>query len=354
MKKLLKDLSLLNGIPSQETQVRKYMAEVMKPDADEIHYDNLGSIIAKKTGKESGPRIMVAGHMDEVGFLVTRITDEGYVKFTPAGGWWSQVMLAQQLEITTNEGKRIRGVIGAKAPHILTPEERNKPVDIDKMYIDVGVKDKEAAEKLGIRVGDMITPYIQPTVLGDDKYYLGKAWDNRVGCAAAIEVLQRLKDGDHPNVYYGVGTVQEEVGLKGAKTSSHHIDPDIGIAVDTTISDDFPGGDKQTVLGGGVGIMVRDSSMIGHKDLRDFVLKVADENEINYQLTHLGRGGTDGGNIHVAHSGVPSIALVIPVRYIHSHTSVMHEDDYNAMVDLIEALVKALDADAVEKITYDA
>ncbi len=353
MNQLLKDLSLLNGIPSQEKEVRQYMADVMKNDADDITTDNLGSIIAKKTGQQDGPKIMVAGHMDEVGFIVTRITDEGYIKFTPAGGWWSQVMLAQQLDITTNEGKRIRGVIGAKAPHILTPEERKKPVEMDKMFIDVGVKDKEEAQALGIRTGDMITPHIEPTVLGNDKYYLGKAWDNRVGCAAAIDVLKRLKDSSHPNVYYGVGTVQEEVGLRGAKTSSHHINPDIGIAVDTTISDDFPGGDKQSVLGGGVGIMIRDSSMIGHKDLRDFVIDVADKNDIKYQLTHLGRGGTDGGNIHIAHSGVPSIALVVPVRYIHSHTSIMHEDDYANMVNLIEALVKALDHDAVQKITYD-
>jgi len=354
MHKLLKDLSMLNGIPSQEKQVRDYMEKTMKNDAEEITFDNLGSIIAKKTGDKNGPRIMVAGHMDEVGFMVTKITDEGYIKFIPAGGWWSQVMLAQQLEITTSEGKRIRGVIGAKAPHILTPEERKKPVEIDDMYIDIGVKDKEAAEKTGIRLGDMVTPYIESVTMADPKYYLGKAWDNRVGCAAAIDALKNLKGKNHPNIYYGVGTVQEEVGLRGATTSAYKIEPDIGIAVDTTICHDFPKGSKETELGKGVGIMISDSSMVGHKGLRDFVLNIADENEIPYQLTTLKRGGTDGGKIHLARTGAPSIALALPVRYLHSHTSIMHEDDYNALIKLLDKLLEKLDRDTVNRITYDS
>ncbi len=353
MNKLLKDLSMLNGIPSQEKQVRVYMNDAMKNDADEISFDNLGSIIAKKTGDANGPKIMVAGHMDEVGFMVTKITDEGYVKFIPAGGWWSQVMLAQQLEITLSNGKRIRGVTGAKAPHILTPEERKKPVEIDDMYIDIGVKDKEAAEKLGIKVGDMITPYIESVQLSDPKYYLGKAWDNRVGCAAAIDTLKHLKGKDHPNIYYGVGTVQEEVGLRGAGTSAYKIAPDIGIAVDTTICHDFPGGSKETELGKGVGIMVSDSSMIGHKGLRDFVLEVAEKFDIPYQLTHLKRGGTDGGKMHLAKTGAPTIALALPIRYLHSHTSIMHEDDYTALIKLLDKLMESLDKETVERITYD-
>jgi len=353
MHRILKDMSMLNGIPSQEKQVRDYMKKQMEKDA-KVSFDNLGSIIAEKIGDPQGPRVMVAGHMDEVGFMVTKITDEGYIKFIPAGGWWSQVMLAQQMEITIKDGKRIRGVIGAKAPHILTPEERKKPVDIEDMYLDIGVTDKEEAEKTGIRLGDMITPYIETTELSNKKYYLGKAWDNRVGCAAAVDTLHRLREQKHPNIYFGVGTVQEEVGLRGATTSAFSVNPDIGIAVDTTIAYDFPKGSKETELGKGVGIMISDSSMVGHKGLRDFVIDVAEKNDIPYQLTHLKRGGTDGGKIHITRAGVPSIALCVPVRYLHSHTSIMHEDDYNALVDLIEAVVKVLDKDTVEKITYDS
>ncbi len=348
---ILKEMSMLNGIPGNEKQVRAYMNNKMK-DISEVSFDNLGSIIAKKVGNTDGPRIMVAGHMDEVGFMVTTITKEGYVKFTPAGGWWSQVMLAQQMVITTCDDTEIRGVIGAKAPHILTVEERAKPVAMDKMYLDLGVENKEEAVKLGIKPGDMITPYIEAIKMSNEKYLLGKAWDNRVGCAAAIEVLENLQGKKHENIYYGVGTVQEEVGLRGAKTSSHKIQPDIGIALDTTIAYDFPGGDKNTELGKGVGIMFKDSSMIGHKGLRDYVVGLCDKENIPYQLTFLERGGTDGGAIHMSHIGAPSISLCLPVRYLHSHTSIVHQDDYDAMVKIVTLLVKSLDRETVNKITY--
>lgn len=342
---------MLKGIPGNERLVREYMSEKMDGLA-KVSFDNLGSIIGEKVGQENGPKIMVAGHMDEVGFLVTTITDEGYIKFTPAGGWWSQVMLAQQFIITTKDGKEIRGVIGAKPPHILSPEDRKKPVDMKNMFLDIGVEDKDEAKDLGIRPGDMITPYIEVTELTNKNFLLGKAWDNRVGCAAAIDVLNNLKDEKHDNRYYAVGTVQEEVGLRGAKTSAHKIQPDIGIALDTTIAFDFPKGSKNTELGKGVGIMFKDSSMVGHKGLRDYVLDLCEEKNIPYQLTYLERGGTDGGSIHMNAEGAPTIALCVPVRYLHSHTSIMHKKDYDAMVRLVTEMVKGLDQETVEKITY--
>jgi len=350
MKNRLMELSMLNGVPGNERQVREYMKQEMAGKAT-VSFDNLGSVIGEKVGNKNGPKIMVAGHMDEVGFLVTTITDEGYVKFTPAGGWWSQVMLAQQMTITTSSGKEVRGVIGAKAPHILTPEERKKPVDMKAMYLDLGVENKEEAVKLGIKPGDMITPFIEAIALANKKYLLGKAWDNRVGCAAAMEVLDDLKD--HDNIYYAVGTVMEEVGLRGAKTATNKILPDIGIALDTTIAFDFPGGDKNTELGKGVGIVFKDGSMVGHKGLRDFTIKCAEEHNIPYQLTYLNSGGTDGGAMHMTASGVPSIALCIPVRYLHSHTSIMHKDDYDAMVKLVKVMVSKLDKETVKEVTFN-
>ncbi len=352
MSKHLEALSMLNAVPGNERQVRSYMKKHLEKHA-KVSYDNLGSIISEKVGDNKGPKIMVAGHMDEVGFLVTTITDEGYVKFTPAGGWWSQVLLAQQLDITTTSGKIIRGVVGAKAPHILSPEERKKPVDIKDMFIDIGVSNKDAALSLGIKPGDMITPHIEFTHLTDEKYLLGKAWDNRVGCAAVLDVMNNLKDKKHPNIYYGVGTVMEEVGLRGATTAAHKINPDIGIALDTTIAFDFPGGNKNTELGKGVGIMFKDGSMVGHKGLRDFVISLCEENEIPYQLTFLERGGTDGGAMHISADGAPSIALCLPVRYLHSHTSIVHQDDYDAMVKLVTLMIEKLDEETVRRITYD-
>ncbi len=351
MHKHLKALTMLNAIPSFEKEVRDYMKATLDGQA-EISTDRLGSFISKHG--DQGPKVMMAGHMDEVGFIVTRITDEGYVKFTPAGGWWSQVMLAQQFNITTQKGKKVRGAIGAKAPHILTPEERKKPVDMDDMFLDIGAKDKETALSFGVNVGDMMTPYIETTVLSDEKYYLGKAFDNRVGCAAVLDVMAHYAKNDHPNELYGVATVQEEVGLRGARTSAYQVAPDIGIAVDTTISHDFPGGSKETQLGKGPAIMIRDSSMIGHKGLRDFVLEIAKTQDIPVQLTSLTRGGTDGGQMHLAKNGAPSIAFCLPVRYLHSHTSMIHEDDYTHLVKLLIAVIDALDAKAVEAITYDA
>ncbi len=349
MANILKDLSMLNAIPGNERQVREYMAKYME-DKAEVSFDNLGSIIGTKIGNENGPKIMLAGHMDEVGFIVTTVTDEGYVKFTSAGGWWSQVMLAQQMTITVNDGSEIRCVIGAKAPHILTPEERAKPVDMKDMYLDLGVDNKDAVLALGVKPGDMITPFIEFKEMSNDQYLLGKAWDNRVGCACAMEVLNNVKK--HDNVYYAVGTVMEEVGLRGAHTAAAKIQPDIGIALDTTIAYDFPGGDKSTKLGNGVGIMVKDSSMIGHKGLRDFVVALCDKENIPYQLTYLERGGTDGGAIHMSGIGAPTIALCLPVRYLHSHTSIVHKGDYEAMLKLATLLVERLDAETVKQITY--
>lgn len=351
MHKILKDLTMCDGIPSIEKEVREYMKDALKDDVS-ITTDGLGSFIS--SDGEHGPKIMIAGHMDEVGFLVTRITDEGYIKFTPAGGWWSQVMLAQQFNITTESSKKIRGTIGAKAPHILTPEERNKPVSMDDMFLDIGAKDKDEAISYGIKPGDMMTPYIETITLENPKYYLGKAFDNRVGCAAVIDVMKTISKKSHPNRIFGVGTVQEEVGLRGAKTSAHLVSPDIGIAVDTTISYDFPGGSKETELGKGPAIMIKDGSMLGHKPLRDFVLGCASEENIPVQLTSLTRGGTDGGQIHLDHDGVPSIALCLPVRYLHSHTSMIHEDDYDNLVKLLLVLVDRLDEKTVEAITYGA
>lgn len=347
----LKRLTMLDGIPSMEKEVRTYMKEALKDDA-EIRFDNIGSFIAK-TG-DLGPKIMVAGHMDEVGFIVTEITKEGYVKFVPAGGWWTQVMLAQQFNITTRTGQKIRGVTGAKAPHILTDEERKKPVDMTDMFIDIGARSKDDVLKRGIQTGDMVTPYIETITLSDEKYYLGKAFDNRVGCAAVIDVIKHFKKHPHPNQLYGVATVQEEVGLRGAKTSAYEVGPDIGLAVDTTISHDFPGGSNETELGSGPAIMIRDSSMIGHQGLREFVLDIAQKEAIPVQLTSLMRGGTDGGQIHLAKSGAPSIAFCLPVRYLHSHTSIIHEDDYTHLVTLLIKVIEALDAPLVQSIIADA
>lgn len=352
MSKLLQQLTMLNGIPANEKQIRKFMENYAKNKSD-IDHDNLGSVIMKKTGTDDSPRIMVSGHMDEIGFIVSEITKEGYVKFIPAGGWWGHVVLSQQFVITTKKSDEIRCVVGSKPPHILEEEERKKVVDLKDMYLDLGINSKEEALGLGISIGDMITPYIEFIKMANPKFMLSKAFDNRIGVALTLEVLDNLQNLQHPNTYYGVGSVQEEVGLRGAGTAAYKIEPDIGIALDVTIANDYPGGSKETELGKGPCLMVFDSSMVGHVGLREFVQKIAEELHIPYQLSYLKRGGTDAGKMHLTKSGCPSIAICLACRYIHSHTSIIHEDDYLNAVRLVTALVERLDRQVVKEITFN-
>ena len=353
---MFKDLTDANGIPGNERAPREVMKKYIAPYADSIETDNLGSLIAKKVGDENGPKIMVAGHLDEVGFMVTQIDDKGFLKFQTVGGWWSQVMLAQRVTITTRSGEEIIGVIGSKPPHILPAEVRNKVVDIKDMFIDIGAASKDEVLGWGIRPGDMVTPYFEFNVMKNDKYLLAKAWDNRIGCAIAIDVMKALKNENHPNILYSVGNVQEEVGLRGAKTSTYKIQPDIGFAVDVGIAGDTPGvtpKESNSKMGAGPQIVVYDASMVSHRGLREFVIDVAEENNIPYQFEALSGGGTDAGSIHVTANGIPALSIGIATRYIHSHAGIFHRDDYENAVKLIVEVIKKLDRDAVNKIIFD-
>ncbi|QFT90129.1 Putative aminopeptidase YsdC [Bacillus sp. THAF10] len=352
---MLKDLTDAKGIPGNEKEPRDVMRKYITPYADEVMTDGLGSLIAKKIGKADGPKVMVAGHLDEVGFMVTHIDDRGFLRFQTVGGWWSQVMLAQRVTIVTSKGD-VTGVIGSKPPHILPAEARKKPVDIKDMFIDIGASSREEAQEWGVRPGDQVVPYFEFTVMNNEKMLLAKAWDNRIGCAIAIDVLKYLKDADLPNVVYGVGTVQEEVGLRGAKTSANLIQPDIGFGVDVGIAGDTPGVTEKEALskmGKGPQIILYDASMVSHKGLRDFVTNVADEMEVPYQFDSVAGGGTDSGAIHLTAQGVPALSITIATRYIHSHAAMLHRDDYENAVKLIGEVIKRLDADTVAKLTFD-
>ncbi|MEX3744697.1 MULTISPECIES: M42 family metallopeptidase [Lysinibacillus] len=353
---MFKDLTDANGIAGNERAPREVMKKYIGPYADLVETDNLGSVIAKKVGDENGPKIMVAGHLDEVGFMVTQIDDKGFIKFQTVGGWWSQVMLAQRVTITTRKGDEIIGVIGSKPPHILPAEVRNKVVDIKDMFIDVGAASKDEVLEWGVRPGDMVTPYFEFNVMKNEKYLLAKAWDNRIGCAIAIDVMKALKNEKHPNILYSVGNVQEEVGLRGAKTATHKIQPDIGFAVDVGVAGDTPGvtpKESTSKMGAGPQIVVYDASMVSHRGLREFVLDVADEHNIPYQFEAMAGGGTDAGSMHITANGVPALSIGIATRYIHSHAGILHRDDYDNAVKLVVEVIKKLDRDAVNKIIFD-
>src|SRR5699024_10572756 len=349
---MLKDLTDAKGIPGNEKEPRDVMESYIKPYADDVYTDNLGRLIAKKTGDADGPKIRVAGHLDEVGFMVTRIDDDGFVYFQTVGGWWSQVMLAQRVTIMTSKGD-VTGVIGSKPPHILSAEARKKPVKIEDMFIDIGAADKEEAEEFGVRPGDSIVPYFEFTPMKNEKMLLAKAWDNRIGCAIAIEVLKQLKDENHPNTVYGVGTVQEEVGLRGAKTAANTIQPDIGFAVDVGIAGDTLGikeREADSKFGHVPQIILYDASMVPHKGLRDLVLDTADEQNIPYQYATIAGGGTDSGSIHLTANGVPSLSITVATRYIHSHAAILHRDDFENAVKILVATIKKLDHKTVKEI----
>lgn len=348
----LYNLSNVDGIAGHEQEMREIFKEEAKKYTSDIEFDGLGSVVARYG--EKGPKVLMASHMDEVGFMVTNITDKGFIEFQTVGGWWAQVMLAQQVTITTRKGDKIQGVTGSKPPHVLTAEVRNKVYDIKDMFIDLGMSSKEEVEALGIRPGDMITPRIEATRLNGGKFLLGKAWDNRIGTAIVLKVLENLaQENPVENQLYLGANVQEEVGLRGAQTLTHKVNPAVAFAVDTGTAGDTPGmtpKEADSVLGKGPQILIFDATMIPHQKLINFVTDIADELNIPYQYTVIAGGGTDAGRMHLSHDGIPSLAVTVPVRYLHSHTSMIHEDDYLNTVKLLTEVARRLDDESVKEI----
>lgn len=353
---MYEELTCAPGISGYEEQVRRVMRKYLEPLCDEVISDNLGSIAGMKTGQAGGPRIMVAGHLDEVGWIVTMVTDKGFLRLQPVGGWWSQVMLAQRVRVLTRKGELI-GVVGSKPPHILSPEERKKVVETKDMFIDIGASSREEAKEFGVRPGDPIVPHCDFTVMPNPKVLLNKAWDNRAGCATAIMTLEELKGKPHPNVVYAVGNVQEEVGLRGAATMSNLIQPDIGIALDVGIAGDVPGvkeAEAQGKMGKGPVILLYDASMVPSQPLRHLLIDTADELGIPYQFDAIAGGGTDAGRMHIWGRGVPSVVIGFATRYIHSHAGLIHRDDMENAARLVAALIERLDGETVQRIKENA
>lgn len=349
---MFRELTEAPGAPGFEGEAREVMKKYIEPYTDEVYSDNLGSLIARKQGTSAGPKIAVVGHLDEVGFMVTQITEKGFLRFQTLGGWWEQVMLAQRVTVHTRKGV-LDGVIGSVPPHILPAEERKKMTKVEDMFIDIGASSKEEAEEWGVRPGDQVIPVCPFTLMKNPKIMMAKAWDNRIGCAIAIEVLKRMKGENHPNTLYGVGTIQEEVGLRGATTSASLIDPDITFAVDVGIAGDTPGIKERfanSKIGEGPQILIYDGSMVPHRGLRDFVFEVAEENNIPYQYDYMAGGGTDAGKYHLNNKGVPSLVISVPTRYIHSHAGLLHWDDFDNAVRLIVEVSKRLDQKTFEQI----
>jgi putative aminopeptidase FrvX len=340
--RLLQELTEASGVAGYESGARKIIKQYFSP-LGELSQDKLGSLVCKKKGTQDTPKIVLAGHMDEIGFMVKLITKEGFIRFTALGGWWDQVLLAHRVLIKTSKGD-VLGVIGAKPPHLLTEEERRKVVEKKEMYIDIGATSEKEVEDTGVRIGDPIVPVSDFAIL-NSKTYLAKAFDDRIGCAITIEVMKELMKTGHPNTIYGVATVQEEVGSRGAVTSVELINPDVAIVLEVDIAGDVPGirpEESPVKLGGGPTLLAYDSRMIPNLKLRDLVIDLARRLKISLQIHALEGGSTDGGPIHLHRTGVPTIVLAVPTRHIHSHNSILRRDDFDATVKLVVELIKSL------------
>lgn len=341
---LLRDLSEASGASGHESAVRETMIRHFPPEI-EVDNDNLGSVIACLAGMSDEPRVMLAAHMDEVGFMVTRVTENGFLRFQPIGGWWDQVLLAQRVEVLGAEGP-VPGVIGSKPPHLLDTKARQRVMEKKDMFIDVGARDSDHVRQMGLRPGDPVVPWSPFRIMKDENLLMGKAWDDRVGCAAVVQTLKELAHRPHPNTVYGVGTVQEEVGMRGAITSAEVVKPDVCLILESSIASDVPGADSDSAadsLGGGPSLVLYDASMIPSTRLRDLVMETAEDLGINLQFTFASRGGTDGGRIHMFSRGVPSLVLGVPARYIHSHTGIIDLRDFDSLVRLLVGVVERID-----------
>jgi putative aminopeptidase FrvX len=350
--KMLKEITKAQGIPGNEKEPREIMKKYAAGYVDTFETDNLGSLIAKKTGNSVGPKIMLAAHLDEVGFIITRIDEQGFIFFQTLGGWWSHVLLGQTVVITTRKGRKIKGIVGTTPHHA---HDKKNVVELQDLYIDIGVANKKEVVDVGIRLGDMVSPHFELATMVNEDYIMAKSWDDRVGCAVIIEVLRHLKYEEHHNTVYAVGTIQEEVGNRGAKTSAHKIKPDMAFVIDVANAKDTPGASKNKTreLGKGPLVVYYDKTMIAHKGLINFVIDIAEKYDIPYQMDAFNGGGTDGGSIHLSEDGIPTITLGIAVRYVHSTAGIIHKQDFEWLVSLLVALIKESNADILKKIYND-
>jgi endoglucanase len=347
---LLRKLTDAAGPSGFEEPIRKVMVDEMRPYASSITFDGLGSIIA--TQGTSGPRIMVDAHMDELGGMVRRITPKGLLTMQMLGGWLDQALVDQRWVIIGSKGP-VKAVTGIRDVHVVPADERTRVYNRDGLYLDVGASSEAEVRAMGISVGDPIVPDAPFEVLNGTNRYLGKAWDDRVGCGVVIEAMRRLASEPHPNQIVWAITTQEEIGLRGAHTASDAIKPELGIAIEGGITGDvFPGRPEETqaVLDGGPVLFVYDSSALPNRKLSAFVKQTAAARKLPLQLDLVQGYGDDSAEIQKSTAGVPTVNLLVPARYTHAHNGVISRRDFDQTVDLVVSMLKTLDAKTVAAI----
>ena len=341
---LLKMLSEEKAISGFEYNFKNKVQSIINDFGCDSFVDGLGSVIGTKCIDNNGPKIMIAAHMDEVGFMIKDIDQQGFLKLSPIGSWWSHMLLGQTFVVTTKNNESFNGIISSIATHGLAVEIREKTISMDNIYLDLGVSSIEMVKKLGIEIGDMVTPLCQFTTMNDKKFICGKALDDRVGIYIGLQVLKNLSNKKHCPLFFAA-TVQEEPGLRGARTATEMVCPDIAFAIDTTLAGDTPLNTNICKLGNGVTLSMLDSNSIAHRGLVKFVESVCFANNIEFQYAVFNKGGTDSGNIHKSFNGVINMTLSVPIRYMHTNQSIIHQDDIESCIKLLTIIIKEMNED---------
>ena len=347
---LLHELADVPGPSGFEEPARKLMVSNMKPYASSLRFDGMGSIIA--TQGSEGPRVMVDAHMDELGGLVRRITPNGFLTMQMLGGWLDQALVDQRWIIIGSKGP-IRAVTGIRDTHVVPAAERTQIYARDTLFLDVGARSDAEVRAMGVDAGDPVVPDSPFSILNGTDNYLGKAWDDRAGCAVVIEAMRRLGNSAHHNQIFFAITTQEEIGLRGAHTATEVIKPDIGIALEAGIAGDVFGThpeESQEKLGAGPGLFLYDGSELPNRKFVQFIKDTARAINVPLQLDLVTGYGDDSAEIQKSNGGVPTVNLVIPIRYTHAHNGIMNRHDFDRMVDLLVAVLERLDAGTVAKL----
>ncbi|MHA1728222.1 MAG: M42 family metallopeptidase [Promethearchaeota archaeon] len=333
------------GVSGFEEKIIDLIIEEIKPIVDKYWINSTGSLLAVMSSSKNNNAILLDCHLDEIGFIITHVTDKGFAYFNLIGGWDERLLLGQSVIVEPNGGDRLHGVIGALPPHVLTSADRKNSITFDKLFIDFGFKTKNDAEKLGVKVGIVGTLYSGFQELYNGRLR-GKAFDDRSGCNILTQTALNLQGKELPCTICFSWSSQEEVGIRGARTSAYAFDKqyniEMAIACENTTAADVPGVPPQkcpSIMGKGPAITIMDSNMIASKKVRNRLVKVAELNKIQYQIKVPSRGGTDAGAIHLTRSGIPSGVVSVPGRYIHSPCTIIDKKDLIAAVDLITAFV---------------
>jgi putative aminopeptidase FrvX len=347
---LLQAITDAAGAPGFEEPIRKVMVDAMRPYATNVTFDGLGSILA--TQGSTGPRIMIDAHMDELGGVIRRVTPRGLLTMQMLGGWLDQALVDQRWTIIGSNGP-VRAVTGIRDVHVVPADERGRVYPRDSVFLDVGASTEAEVAAMGIGPGDPVVPDAPFTVMNGTQNYLAKAWDDRVGCGVVVEAMRRLASLPHPNQIVWAITTQEEIGLRGAHTAVEMAKPEIGIAIEGGITGDvFPGHPEETQvrLGGGPGMFLYDSSALPNRKLVALVRDTAAAAKLPLQLDSVQGYGDDSAELQKAFGGIPTVNLVVPVRYTHAHNGVINRRDFDQMVDLVVAVLQKLDAATVKEL----